>query len=204
MDGVNSASMRNKGLLYNLNFGVPVVTLKKIAGKYVPDAGLAENLWRENVRELKILATLIQPSSTFVHTNEWAESIDNLELAEQASANLFSKVPDAGENARGLLQSTELYPCICGFLIYARLFMNNYSLPLDAEDEYFLLVIKALCSDSLLLKNVTVSSLKKLGRQSFSASEKIMEKLRAEEIELNSQIQTAYEEIRSEFHFYYS
>ena len=65
MNGVASASMREKGLSYKLNFGVELPRLKSIASTYTKDHELAQALWKENIRECKILAGLLQPVDTF-------------------------------------------------------------------------------------------------------------------------------------------
>ena len=65
MNGVTSKSMRDKGLDYKLNFGVEVPRLKEIAARYAKDHQLAQALWKENIRESKILAAMLQPVDTF-------------------------------------------------------------------------------------------------------------------------------------------
>ena len=65
MNGVVSQSMREKGLEYKLNFGIEYPRIKEIAAAYKPDHDLAQTLWKENVRECKIMAGLLQPVETF-------------------------------------------------------------------------------------------------------------------------------------------
>ena len=61
MNGDASRSMREKGVEYKLNWGVPIPTLKAMAAEYGKDYELAIALWKENIRECKILATMIMP-----------------------------------------------------------------------------------------------------------------------------------------------
>jgi len=192
MNGITSSAMREKGINYKLNFGVPVMTLRKIAKDYAPNSELAEELWNENIRELKILATLIQPPKSFTKTLLWINDIENLELAEQSSMNLFSKTPDAPDNALKLIQSEELYPRICGYLIYARLFMADYQL--ENKETYFIGVAGALDAESLILKNAALTSLKKLGRQSITYAKDILARY-----EIKPAI---YEDLKFEFNYY--
>ena len=56
MNGVVSQSMREKGLDYKLNFGVELPRIKSIAAAYEKSHDLAQALWKENIRECKILA----------------------------------------------------------------------------------------------------------------------------------------------------
>ena len=59
MNGAVSQSMREKGLVYKLNFGVELPRIKSIASAYGKDHALAQALWKEDIRECKILAGLL-------------------------------------------------------------------------------------------------------------------------------------------------
>ena len=52
MNGVISTSMREKGIVYKLNFGVPYPEIKEIARKHKPNGELAAALWKEEIVEL--------------------------------------------------------------------------------------------------------------------------------------------------------
>ena len=65
MNGAVSQSMREKGLLYKLNFGVELPRIKMIAEGYEKNHDLAQALWKENIRECKIMAAMLQPIDTF-------------------------------------------------------------------------------------------------------------------------------------------
>ena len=61
MDGSISQSMREKGVNYHLNWGATLPRLRAKAEKKKKNYDLAIALWKENVRECKILATMIMP-----------------------------------------------------------------------------------------------------------------------------------------------
>ena len=65
MNGVISQSLREKGLKYRLIFGVELPRLKEIASEYEPNHELAQALWKEDIRECKILAAYLQPIESF-------------------------------------------------------------------------------------------------------------------------------------------
>lgn len=97
MNGVVSQSMREKGLDYKLNFGVELPRIKSIAAAYEKNHDLAQALWKENIRECKILAGLLQPIDTFFPeiADIWVEDIRNIEIAELTCMNLFQNLPYA-------------------------------------------------------------------------------------------------------------
>ena len=61
MNGVASQSMREKGILYKLNWGIPVPELKEMAKEYGKDYALAIERWKEDIRECMILTTVTMP-----------------------------------------------------------------------------------------------------------------------------------------------
>ena len=61
MNGVAAQSMRDKGLVYHMNWGVALPSLKAMAGEYGKDRGLAVALWKNFFRHPlgKITLTLL-------------------------------------------------------------------------------------------------------------------------------------------------
>ena len=89
MNGPGSQSMREKGLGYKINWGVPFTELKKMAEEYGKDYDLAIELWKEDIRECKILATLIMPADKMLAeiTDPWMEQVNNQEMVEMLVFN---------------------------------------------------------------------------------------------------------------------
>ena len=127
MDGMVATSMRQKGLQYKLNWGATLPRLRAKADEIGPNYDLAIALWKENVRECKILATMIMPADKMLPevADIWMEQTDCQEIAEQATFNLYQYLPYAPDKAYTWMASDkELYQ-LCGFHILSRLFMNG-------------------------------------------------------------------------------
>ena len=94
MNGVTSQSMREKGLGYKINWGVNLPVLKGIAAEYGKDYDLAVELWKEDIRECKILATMIMPYDKMSEdlVELWIDQMPNQEMAEMTSFNLFQHI----------------------------------------------------------------------------------------------------------------
>lgn len=135
MDGSIAQSMRDKGLNYHLNWGATLPRLqemaKEIANSQTPIANrqydLAIALWKENVRECKILATMLMPADQILPevVDIWMEQIPSQEIAEQAAFNLWQYLPFAPEKAYQWMASDKEYDQLCGFHVLTRLFMNH-------------------------------------------------------------------------------
>lgn len=135
MNGVASAYMRENGLAYHVNWGIELPRLRSIASEFEPDLSLAQRLWQENVRESKILATMLCPIEQFDQqlADLWVEQITTPEIAQMASLNLFCRMKSASDTAFRWIASQSEMKQLCGYLIVARLLqqgavLNQWSL----------------------------------------------------------------------------
>lgn len=129
MNGVTAQSMRQKGSDYKLNWGVSLLDLNRMAEEYGKDAELAVELWKENIRECKILATLIMPAEEMYSdlVELWMEQMPTVEMAELAAFNLFQYIDEAPLFAYRWIASEKELEQICGYMVLARLFMRGQS-----------------------------------------------------------------------------
>lgn len=127
MNGVTSTSMRQKGLDYKINWGVSQMDLRHMAEQYGKDKALAAALWQENIRECKILATLIMPAADFTASEamEWAATLSTVEMAETAVFNLFQHMAEAEQLSQLLLENDEKLLRICAYNLVCRLLKRN-------------------------------------------------------------------------------
>lgn len=91
MNGVASHSMRQKGVEYKINWGVPVPELQQMATEYGKDYDLAIELWKEDIRECQVLATLIMPAERMDNdlVDVWMERVRTQEMAELLAFHLL-------------------------------------------------------------------------------------------------------------------
>ena len=127
MDGVVSENMRNSGVQYHINWGVSVMHIKDLAKDYKPDLHVALELWKDNVRESKIIALMLMPAEEFTPdiAGVWVDDIKSQEIAEMAATLLFSKVSYAPEMAYKLISQEGLLYQILGYNILSRLFSEG-------------------------------------------------------------------------------
>jgi hypothetical protein len=127
MNGVASQSMRQKGAEYQVNWGIGLVELRNMAAEYGKNYDLAIALWKENIRECKILATMIMPAEEMLTevADIWMEQTPTQEIAEIAAFQLYQYLEDAPVLAFKWLASGKTLCEICGFQVLARLFMQG-------------------------------------------------------------------------------
>ena len=127
MNGVASQSMRQKGAEYQVNWGIGLVELRNMAADYGKNYDLAIALWKENIRECKILATMIMPAEEMLTevADIWMEQTPTQEIAEIAAFQLYQYLEDAPVLAFKWLATGKTLYEICGFQVLARLFMQG-------------------------------------------------------------------------------
>lgn len=162
MDGQVAQSMRQKGVDYHLNWGATILRLREMADEIkTEDAySLAIALWKENIRECKILATMLMPPDELLPevADIWMEQTETVEIAEQLAFNLMQHVPYAAEKAFLWISSAEDLPQICGYHILSRLFMRKQEPNERGINEFMDQALAALQSPTPSLSKAAMQS----------------------------------------------
>jgi hypothetical protein len=160
MDGATAQSMRNKGLDYHLNWGASQAMLRDKADEIGEDHDLAIALWKEDVRECKILATMVMPADTMEEdlVDLWMEQLRSQEIAELVSFNLWQYLPFAPVKAYEWIASDEPLRQLCGFHVLSRLFMNGQEPNERGINEYLDQMVTAVQGPSLAVRKAAYAS----------------------------------------------
>ena len=164
MNGVTATSMRRKGVEYKLNWGVSVIDLQKMAAEYGKDYDLAIQLWKEDIRECKILATMIMPAEEMPMevVDIWMEQTQSQEMIEMAVFNLYQHLPFAPQKAFQWLASENSLYQMASYLLLARLFMQGLEPDERGINELIDNAIVTLEGDNLPVKHAAVKCLTRL------------------------------------------
>ncbi len=127
MNGTASRSMREKGADYKLNWGVSLPDLQAMAEEIGKDYELAISLWKEDVRECKILATMLMPPEKMLPeiAEIWMEQTNSQEMAEIAAFQLYQHLDFASILAFRWMASDKMPNLVCAYQILARLFAKG-------------------------------------------------------------------------------
>ena len=179
MNGIVSQSMREKGLDYKLNFGIELPRLKEIAAKFEKSHDVAQALWKENIRECKILAGMLQPIDTFYPeiADIWVEDMHYPEIAELTCMNLFQYLPYASDKAFQWMADEGEYFQFCGYMLMARLLMRGSEMNERAENEFLDQAMTALQGETGMICRSASTALKKYASQSGGNAKKLLKLL---------------------------
>ncbi len=164
MDGVVSENMRNSGASYRINWGVSLMHIKDLAKDYEPDFHVALELWKDNVRESKIMALLLMPAEEFTPdiAGVWVDDIKSQEIAEMAATLLFSKVEYAPEMAYKLIAQSDVMHQILGYNILSRLFSEGKIPDARGLEELMDQISLALKDDGISVRHAAYNCFLKL------------------------------------------
>lgn len=95
MNGAVADAMYYYGQNYGLNYGVSLPTIREIASIEGKDHSLAQYLYKQQVRELRLAALHIADPAQFSceEASTWAEGVINSEVAEEMAFAVLSLSP---------------------------------------------------------------------------------------------------------------
>ena len=204
MNGIIATSMREKGMNYRMNFGVDIPKIHQIAQKYTPDKTLAETLWKEDVREMKILATLLYPKSEFSDeaAERWVSSIPNQEIREQVCKNLFQEMAFADKWVQRWVENDDAEIRITGYWLFARLCISGAGVVEKIKTEKLLEnALQDIQLQSVFLRQAALNALKFYGRMSKQNAGNVLQKISFFEISDNAQEKEVFDLLRFEFEY---
>lgn len=170
MNGTASRSMREKGADYKLNWGVSLPDLQAMAAEIGMDYELAIALWKEDVRECKILATMLMPPEKMLPdvAEIWMEQTRSQEMAEIVAFQLFQHLDFASLLAFRWMASGEMPYQVCAYQILARLFARGIEPDARGINEYLDQVTVALGDEHAGVRRAAYNSavhFARLGRE---------------------------------------
>jgi 3-methyladenine DNA glycosylase AlkD len=148
--------------------GVAVTELRGLARRIGRDHDLAAALWRSEIHEARLLATMVdEPSSvTEAQMERWVSDLTSWDLCDQLCGNLFDKTPFAFDTALGWSGREEEFVKRAGFALMASLAVHRKDVG-DSRFEAFFPAISAQATDDRNYVKKAVSwALRQIGKRS--------------------------------------
>ncbi len=173
MDGVIARSLREKGCYYEVSWGVSLRHLQEMALQYGKDYDLAVNLWQNDVRECKLLATILMPvkSMTLEMARSWMEQTKTEELAEMLVYNLFQHLPFAWDIAFEWLSADRELTQLSAYNLSGRLFMRRCIPNENACKRFVTCAVEALQAEYVPIRRAAMNSVIKFSELGQSYGE---------------------------------
>lgn len=165
-NGDVSESMTRMGIQYGLNYGVSIPELRVMAITFACNHDLALKLFEEDIRECKILASMIDDPAqvTGEQIDGWSQSFINHEIVEQVCGNLFWKSEYALSRSIEWCLSDEEMMQKAG-LIIASHWAGNKEVK-DSLFEPYIDILDEMPEEQIeRIKNSTVFALRQIGQR---------------------------------------
>ncbi len=165
MNGVTAQSISDKGCKYKISWGVSLQHLQEMASEYGQDSQLAIELWKSQVRECRLLATMIMPPAemSLEMARQWMDASHTRELKEMLVFNLLRHTDYGFSLALEWIRSGDALYKECGLNLAGRMFINPQLIDPNLMQQYLKLAEECLVSDSALLAHAAMNSLLKFG-----------------------------------------
>ena len=170
-NGETVDQMKKLGLVYKLNWGASVVSLREIARQHEPNHLLALKLWNKQWRETMILAAMLDVPAevTEEQMDYWTKSLETAEIAEVLNTYLWSKTKFAFVKSLEWCRGKKHLVRFAGLNLMGRLAIAEKS-AIDELFEPFFDVLSPLAKDPHL-KQVFYRSFILLGMKSKNMNE---------------------------------
>ena len=183
MNGAVTGAMQERGIVYPLNYGVSVPTIRGIAREYGPSHSLALLLYRQQVRELKLSALFVEDPAcvTSEQVREWSRDFTHSEIVELTVMYLFSRSAAAVDLIGEWLSADDVFLRYAGVMMLMRTAggpLCDGERTLMRRDPEPLIVrgmVNALCRCAMLSDRLQAEIMRLTGRYASSANPRLRE-----------------------------
>jgi len=176
MNGAVVESMLESGIIYKVNYGVTVPELQQIAQPYKGDHDLAIRLFDEDIRECKIIASMIDDPDkvTGDQIDTWSEEFINQEIVEQLCSNLLWKSDFALPRSFEWCLEEDALLKKAGLLIAGHRASDN-SVKDSIFEPYINIVEELAETEDELVSNSAIYALREIAKRSESLKDKVFQ-----------------------------
>jgi len=175
--------MARFGITPERTYGVSIPNLRKIAKEIGRDHNLAQELWESNIRETRVLASIVDESNkvTEEQMESWAREFDCWEICDQCCMNLFGRTKFVYQKVVEWSSREGEFVKRAGFVLMAVLAVHDKKTD-DMEFERFLPIIKREATDGRnFVKKAVNWALRQIGKRNLNLNKRAVEV--AEEIQ---------------------
>lgn len=186
-----------------LTYGCNDLVIKNIANNFERNHQLAQMLWKENIREAKLIAILLEETDklTEKQADELIHQTTDIHIINWLCLHLFSKLPFALEKCKEWKNNSSEFVKSAAYILLSRLAMKDNKIS-DNEFINFLPYLKNdLFSENKNISNAVSQALRRMVRRNFILClriENIIEKINPQE---NKNLLFLLEEIKMEIDF---
>jgi len=166
--------MTRYGITPENTYGVSIPNLRKITKEIGISHKLAQQLWTTNIRETRILASMIDDLDmiTEEQMENWANEFNYWEICDQCCMNLFEKTEFAYKKAVEWSSREKEFVKRAGFVLMARLAVSDKRADDDKFEKFFPVIKREAADDRNYVKKAVNWALRQIGKRSLNLNSK--------------------------------
>jgi 3-methyladenine DNA glycosylase AlkD len=162
--------MARFGIVSDTALGIPIPHIRNLAKELKKEKKcheLALELWKQDIHEAKILATMIDDPKlvTEQQMNDWANGFYSWDVCDQCCSNLFDRTPFCDKKIREWTKSEKEFVRRAGFVLMATSAVHDKK----ANDERFLsylsIIEKYSTDDRNFVRKAVNWALRQIGKR---------------------------------------
>jgi len=166
--------MTRYGITPENTYGVSIPNLRKITKEIGISHKLAQQLWTTNIRETRILASMIDDLDmiTEEQMENWVNEFNYWEICDQCCMNLFEKTEFAYKKAVEWSSREKEFVKRAGFVLMARLAVSDKRADDDKFEKFFPVIKREAADDRNYVKKAVNWALRQIGKRSLNLNSK--------------------------------
>lgn len=147
--------------------GVNIPVLRKLAKKIGKDHELAEELWRSEIHEARLLAGFIDDYKlvTEKQMERWVSNFDSWDICDQVCSNLFDKTPFAYTKINEWVKDKREFVKRAGYVLMATLAVHDKKADDKKFIQFFPLIRKGAIDERNFVKKAVNWALRQIGKR---------------------------------------
>ena len=158
-------------------YGLKMPVVKKIAKECEKSHELAENLWKIETRETRIIASLVDipEKVTPEQMDLWANDFNDWEICDQCCTNLFRKTPFADEKIYQWTKDDKEFVKRAGFALIAVLAIHDKKTDNKVFENYLELIKNESIDNRNFVKKAVNWALRQIGKKNKYLNKKAID-----------------------------
>lgn len=154
--------------------GVRIPDLRRLAREIGTNRLLALDLWRTEIHEAQILASMIDDPKAVTERQmeSWVADFDSWDLCDQCCGNLFDKTPFAIEKATEWATRDEEFVKRAGFALMAWLAVHDKGTPSKVFLEFLPVIEREAADGRNFVKKAVNWALRQIGKRNRGLNQK--------------------------------
>lgn len=171
------AGMERFGITPQRTFGVAIPHLRALAREIGKNHELANKLWSQNIRETRILASMIDNPKELTESQmeNWVRDFDYWEICDQCIMNLFEKSPLAWKKAVEWSTRPEELARRAGFVLMARLAVSDKKASDDKFQPFLAQIAVGAADNRNFVKKAVNWALRQIGKRNLTLNQQAIQ-----------------------------